>query len=454
MTEDQGKRVSFHTLGCKLNYAETAMISKQFIDRGFRVVGFGDPTDVFVLNTCSVTERTDRECRQLIRKALRVSPSACAVVVGCYAQLQPEEIASIEGVDFILGAKEKFELFRHVEKFEKRSQTKIARSLIHEATDFGSAFTSGSADRTRAFLKVQDGCDYHCAFCTIPLARGASRSQSIETTVQQARHLVQRGYKEIVLTGVNVGDYGRKDGTSLLFLLRGLEEIDGLERIRISSIEPNLLTHELVGHVRESKKTCHHFHIPLQSGSDKILKRMRRRYLTRNYQDLIHLIMDEIPEAGIGADVIVGFPGETDAHFEETYLFLVDLPLSYLHVFTYSERPDTDAVKLPEVVSHSVRTKRSEMLRILSDKKRRQFYESFVGQTVSVLLEGRVENGRRVGHTSQYVKVALPVDSSGENEIKSVQIIRVENDLCMGEVVGESAANVVNYAESRALEAA
>jgi threonylcarbamoyladenosine tRNA methylthiotransferase MtaB len=426
------KRVAFHTLGCKLNYAETAALSNQFIERGFRVVEFGEPTDVFVLNTCTVTERADRECRRLVRRALRVSPESCTIVVGCYAQLQAEEIAAIEGVDFVLGSREKFNLFEYVEGFQKQSQAKIARSLIHESTDFGPAFSSGSADRTRAFLKVQDGCDYQCSFCTIPLARGASRSQSIEATLEQARGLVASGYKEIVLTGVNVGDYGKKIGTDLMSLLRQLDEVEGLSRIRISSIEPNLVTTEMIRFISQSNKICHHFHIPLQSGSDSILRLMRRRYLTQQYRDLIYAIRDEMPDAGIGADVIVGFPGEIESHFEETYRFLVDLPVSYLHVFTYSERRNTFAATLSDRINPATRTRRSEMLRILSAKKRRQFLETFVGCTVPVLLEGTVERDRRIGHTSHYALVGIPENSARENDIVEVNITGVDDLLCVG----------------------
>ncbi|MGA9362808.1 MAG: tRNA (N(6)-L-threonylcarbamoyladenosine(37)-C(2))-methylthiotransferase MtaB [Bacteroidota bacterium] len=424
--------MAFHTLGCKLNYAETAALSNQFIERGFRVVEFGEPTDVFVLNTCTVTERADRECRQLVRRALRISPASCTIVVGCYAQLQAEEIAAIEGVDFVLGSREKFNLFEYVEGFQKQSSARVVRGLIHESTDFGPAFSSGSADRTRAFLKVQDGCDYHCSFCTIPLARGASRSQSVEATLEQARELVNRGYREIVLTGVNVGDYGRKIGTDLMCLLKQLDAVEALNRVRISSIEPNLVTQEMIRFISQSEKICHHFHIPLQSGSDFILRLMRRRYLTQYYRDLVYAIREEMPDAGIGADVIVGFPGETKSHFEETHRFLVDLPLSYLHVFTYSERPNTFAAALSGDVDPATRARRSEMLRVLSGKKRRQFLEAFVGRTVSVLLEGTVERGRRIGHTSHYALVGIPEHSAQENELVDVRITGVDDLLCVG----------------------
>jgi threonylcarbamoyladenosine tRNA methylthiotransferase MtaB len=398
------------------------------------VVEFGEPADVFVLNTCTVTERADRECRQVVRRALRVSPEACTIVTGCYAQLQADEIASIDGVDFVLGSREKFDVFKYVDEFQKRDHPRIVRSLIHEAADFGPAFSTGVPDRTRAFLKVQDGCDYHCSFCTIPLARGVSRSQSVDATIEQARELVRRGYKEIVLTGVNVGDYGRKIGTSLLSLLDCMEEIEGLERLRISSIEPNLVSTELIRFIRGSNKICHHFHIPLQSGNDDMLKLMRRRYLSSYYRDVVDWVKEEIADAGIGADVIVGFPGETESHFEKTYRFLVELPLSYLHVFTYSERPNTLAATLPGGIKATERARRSETLRTLSAKKRRQFYESFIDRTVRVLLEGTVEGDYRIGHTSNYIRVGVPADSAEENEIIDVKISEVKDLLCVGSV--------------------
>lgn len=404
------------------------------MERGFRVVEFGEPTDVFVLNTCTVTERADRECRKLIRSGLRVSPNACAIVVGCYAQLQAEEIAAIDGVDYVFGSNEKFTLLERVGDFQKRTSAEIACNSSGKAVDFGPAFSGGAAHRTRGFLKVQDGCDYRCSFCTIPLARGVSRSQSMDATVEQARALVHQGYKEIVLTGVNVGDYGRKIGTDLMCLLRRLEETEGLDRIRISSIEPNLLTREMIQHVRQSDKICHHFHIPLQSGNDDVLKLMQRRYLADDYRDLIIAIRDEIPHAGIGTDVIVGFPGETESHFEKTYRFLADLPVSYLHVFAYSERPNTLAANLPGSIAPRVRARRSEFVRTLSLKKRRQFYESFVGWIVPVLMEGTVERNLRIGHTSHYVRVGVPMSLAQENEIVDVEITRIEDLLCVGNI--------------------
>jgi len=439
------KRVALHTLGCKLNFAETSTIGRQFVRRGFEVVEFDQPSDVYVLNTCSVTDRADTECRQIIRRALRRSPNAYVVVVGCYAQLQPEEIASIDGVDLVLGTKEKFNILDYTGDFRKHSLPQTFVSCIDDATEFSPAVSIDVGGRTRAFLKVQDGCDYTCAFCTIPRARGESRSTSFQNIVEQARHVVEQGYKEIVLTGVNVGDYGSKIGTSLLVLMRELERVDGLERIRISSIEPNLLTREMIDVVLASEKFCNHFHIPLQSGSDTILKKMRRRYLTDYYSDLIRYIKDNDPDAGIGADVIVGFPGETEALFEETYRFLVDLPVSYLHAFTYSERPDTHATELPNQVEPKVRFKRNEMVRILSQRKRHAFSSSFIGTTLPVLCESRVRNNRMSGLTRNYMRVEFSSESNVVNEVLPVRITGIERDVCIGEITTHHHYQGVNY---------
>jgi threonylcarbamoyladenosine tRNA methylthiotransferase MtaB len=413
------KKVSLHTLGCKLNYAETSMLGKQFTDRGFEIVEFGEDADVCVINTCSVTERADRECRQLIRRALRTSRNPFVVVTGCYAQLEPEEVASIEGVDVVLGAKEKFNLLAYIET-EKKQTPSVFVSDIDTVDNFGIGYSTSATERTRAFLKVQDGCDYTCSFCTIPLARGASRSQSLEACVEQARLLVSQNFKEIVLTGVNVGDYGRKLGTNLLALVRELVKVDGLERIRISSIEPNLLTQDILDFVAGEKKMASHFHIPLQSASDDVLKRMRRRYNRHDYCDLIHRIREQIPDCGIGVDVIVGFPGETDNHFEETQLFLTELPVSYLHVFTYSERPNTPAREFAKSVEPRIRFKRSDQLRLLSQKKKDAFHRSMIGKTVSVLMEGDVHDGLRFGFSENYVRVGLPADATVENTFVKV----------------------------------
>lgn len=427
-------RVAFHTLGCKLNYAETASIGKQFLERGFRVVDLDAGADVCVINTCSVTARADRECRQVIRRALRYSPDAYVIVVGCYAQLEPDEVSSIPGVSLVLGAKEKFRVFENAGGFDKRGHARVVISDIDAVNDFGPAFSGEVGHRTRAFLKVQDGCDFNCSFCTIPLARGTSRSQSVSDTLAQAEQLVRQGFKEVVLTGVNVGDYGRKEGSNLKSLLEALQSLEGLERIRVSSIEPNLLDDELISLMLSSRKICSHFHLPLQSGHDPVLKRMRRRYLRDRYREVVNTIRAKSPEAGIGSDVIVGFPGETDSSFEATYQFLVELPVTYLHVFTYSERPDTPAAELDGVVEPSVRFRRNRMLRILSKKKKHRFYESMVGRTVPVLFESAPERGGTAGWTENYVRVLVDHDERLVNQTVPVSILAVEGEFCQGGV--------------------
>ncbi len=426
------KRVALHTLGCKLNYAETSTIGRQFTDRGFELVSSESPFDVFVLNTCSVTERAERECRQLVRRALRTSPEAYVVVVGCYAQLRPEELSRIEGVDLVLGSREKFRLFDYIADPVRKDLPQVFVSCIDESNEIAPAFAADAGQRTRAFLKIQDGCDYKCAFCTIPRARGESRSLSPGDVLRQARDIAAQGFKEIVLTGVNVGDYGKKIGSGLLDLLRGLETIDGIERIRISSIEPNLLTADLIGMIAGSPRLCSHFHVPLQSGSDTVLALMRRRYPTSVYRRLVETIREKDPGAGIGADVIVGFPGETDELFEETFRFLVELPVSYLHVFTYSERPGTPASAFGGSVDRTTRARRSEMLRNLSRKKRRAFYSSFVGRTLPVLLEGEHRRGRLAGLTSNYIRVESPGSCTDVNTLKNVTILGIDDDMCYG----------------------
>lgn len=431
------KRVALHTLGCKLNFAETSTIGRQFVQQGYQIVDIDAPADVCVINTCSVTERADRECRQIVRRALRHSPGAYVIVTGCYAQLQPEEIASIAGVDLVLGSKEKFDIFGYSKGFGKAQVARIEVSSIGEVDNFGMASSIGSIDRTRAFLKIQDGCDFNCAFCTIPLARGESRSLPISDTVAQAVEIVKEGYKEIVLTGVNVGDYGKKISTNLYSLLRELELVNGLERIRVSSIEPNLLTDELLDFCLGSTKICKHFHIPLQAGTDELLKGMRRRYQRDWYTNRVHKIKTAYPSAGIGVDVIVGFPGETDRHFEETYKFLVDLPVSYLHVFTYSERPNTPAASFDNQVEPRIRFERSEQLRILSAKKRRRFYENAIGSTVNVLFESQIKSGWMTGLSDEYIRINVPILRNLTNVIAQVSIIQVDNDGCVGKLVNE-----------------
>jgi threonylcarbamoyladenosine tRNA methylthiotransferase MtaB len=431
------RKVSFYTIGCKLNFAETSTISEEFKKRGFEIVEFGEPADVCVINTCSVTENADRDCRRIVRKALKVSPSAFIIVTGCYAQLRPDEIAKIEGVDLILGSNEKFKIFDFVGDFHKNYHAQIFVSPISEISEFHIASSTPTSDRTRAFLKVQDGCDYNCSYCTIPLARGESRSPEVNIILEKAKTLAQLGYKEIVLSGVNVGDYGRKIGTNLFELVKELEKIDGIERIRISSIEPNLLTEEMIDYFISSEKICNHFHIPLQSGSDEILRKMRRRYNSELYRRRIEYIKSKDPDACIGADVIVGFPGESEKHFETTYNFISDLPISYLHVFTYSERPNTDAVNLPGKVPIEERHKRSEMLRNLGLRKKMAFYRQMVGKEFDVLWESEVKDGKMFGFTRNYVKVGVPYNPSLVNKIVPVKVVGVENLVAIGEIIVE-----------------
>jgi threonylcarbamoyladenosine tRNA methylthiotransferase MtaB len=426
------KRIALHTLGCKLNYAETAAIGKQFTGNGYTVVGIDDSADVVVINSCSVTASADRECRQLVRRALRHSPHAFVAVVGCYAQLQAEQLAAIQGVDLVLGTQDKFSLFHFIDTGKKKTHPDIQVSCIGETNEFGLASSAGFEGRTRAFLKVQDGCDYSCTYCTIPLARGKSRSAVKSEIVRQAQEAVEYGYKEVVLTGVNVGDYGRNDGTNLLTLLKRLVTVDGLMRIRISSIEPNLLTDELLDFWFSEDKLCNHWHIPLQSGSDIILRSMRRRYLTEVYTDRVERIKSHIPDAGIGTDIIVGFPGESNELFEETYKYLFDLPVTYFHVFSYSERPNTPASELVRKIDPHIKAERSKRLHILSDQKRCDFYHCFIGKTVPVLFESLHSDGSVSGLTEEYVRVDVKSDSRIINEILTVRIQEAYADKCIG----------------------
>lgn len=433
-------RVSLHTLGCKLNYAETSSIGRQFADKGFAVVEFGTPADVCVINTCTVTARADRECRQIIRRARRTSPGATIVVTGCYAQLEPERIAAIQGVDLVLGTREKFRMLDHLAALQSHGCARILVSPVGEPEEFGPAFSSDVTGRTRAFLKVQDGCDYTCTFCTIPLARGAARSQSIGACVEQARLLVGQGFREIVLTGVNVGEFG-VPGADLADLLSALESVPGLERLRISSIEPNLLTGRILNLVAESPVICNHFHVPLQSGSDAVLRRMKRRYTSAMYQDLIGRIIGRIPDCGIGADVIVGFPGESESDFEETRALLQDLPLTYLHVFTYSERAHTPAAAFASPVPLRVRHERNERLRHLGEEKRSARHAAMIGRTERVLMEGTVADGLRFGLTEHYVRVGVPADGAMEHAVMEVELLQAGPGYCLGRpVCGEIAA--------------
>lgn len=421
------KTAAYHTLGCKLNFAETSTIARQLTQAGYDKVSFDDKADVYVINTCSVTDNADKECKLHVKRAMKANPDGLVVIVGCYAQLKPEEISKIEGVDLVLGAKEKFNIPSYLDDVKKSGNEGTVHSCeIGEADFFIGSYSIG--DRTRAFLKVQDGCDYKCTYCTIPLARGISRSDTIENVLKNAREISERGIREIVLTGVNIGDYGKgefgnkKHEHTFLDLIKELDQVEGIERIRISSIEPNLLKDESIELVSKSRSFVPHFHIPLQSGSDDLLKKMKRRYLTKLYEDRVTKIREVMPDAAIGVDVIVGFPGETEEKFLETYNFINKLPVSYLHVFTYSERENTEAAEMEGVVPISERKKRNKMLRILSEKKKMAFYQSQLGKTLPVLWEHENKNGMMYGFTANYVRVCKPFNINSVNQTELVTL--------------------------------
>ena len=423
------KKVAFYTLGCKLNFSESSAIGRQFNDAGFETVPFTDQADIYLINTCSVTDHADKKCRKVVKEALKHSPNAYIAVVGCYAQLKPKEISEIPGVDIVLGAAEKFMIIDYITDLTKKEKTQIFNQDISEAKDFISSYSFG--ERTRTFLKVQDGCDYTCSFCTIPLARGASRSDTIPHVIEQANEIAASGVKEIVLTGVNLGDFGIRDGIredKFLDLVQALDTVEGIDRIRISSIEPNLLSDEIIEFVSRSNKFVPHFHIPLQSGCNKVLALMRRRYKREVYSERVANIKSLMPDCCIGVDVIVGFPGETHEDFLDTYNFLNELEVSYLHVFTYSERENTPAAEMKGVVPGSVRAERSKMLHILSEKKRRAFYETQVGKSTQVLFEADHKNGFMHGFSRNYVKVKAPYDPLLINEIKQVKLENIASD--------------------------
>ena len=420
------KKVAFYTLGCKLNYSETSTISRMFEAKGYEKVDFDNNPDIFIINTCSVTENADKKCKKIVREAKKISPNSYVTIIGCYAQLKPQEISEIEGVDAVLGAAEKFRLIELLDGFAKEQETKVLASEIQEANIFNNAYSMH--DRTRTFLKVQDGCNYGCAFCTIPLARGKSRSDTIENILASVKEIADTDVKEVVLTGVNIGDFGIQEGKRkerFADLVMAIDEIEGIERFRISSIEPNLLTNEVIEFVSTSKRFVPHFHIPLQSGSNTILRSMGRRYLRELYEDRISKIKSLMPHCCIGVDVIVGFPGETDELFLETYNFLNELDISYLHVFTYSERANTRAVELDGIVPIRIRNERSKMLRILSEKKRRKFYQENLGKTFTVLFEEDVEDGKMHGFTENYIRVSAKYDPILINELKTVTLSEI-----------------------------
>lgn len=423
------KKVAFYTLGCKLNFSETSTISRQFEDRGFQKVEFSDTPDVFIINTCSVTENADKKCKKIVKEAQKINPDGFVAIIGCYAQLKPKEISEIEGVDAVLGAAEKFRLLDLLPTFQKPDEAQVLASEIKEARAFNNAYSIN--DRTRTFLKVQDGCNYHCAFCTIPLARGKSRSDSIANIIKSAEEIAATDTKEVVLTGVNIGDFGIQEGKRVekfVDLVKAIDQVNGIDRIRISSIEPNLLTNEIIEYTLTSNRFVPHFHIPLQSGSNKILRKMHRRYLRELYEDRVSKIKNIIPDSCIGVDVIVGFPGETEEDFLNTYNFLNELNISYLHVFTYSERANTAAPDMEGTVPMKERNRRSKMLRILSEKKKRQFYESQLGTTRTVLFEDDVQDGMMHGFTENYVRVAAKYDPLLINELKTVQLTHINDN--------------------------
>ena len=418
--------VAFETLGCKLNFSETSSIRRDFANLGFRVVDFDQTADIYVINTCSVTNDANSSCRKTVRRALRRNPDAFVAVIGCYAQLEPEEIAEIEGVDVVLGAKNKFRLLDLFDDFVKQEKTLIYNSDVNEAVDFHNAFSSD--DRTRAFLKVQDGCSYKCTFCTIPLARGKSRSPKISTVIRNAEKLVREGYREIVVTGVNTGDFGTGTDENFFMLMQALNDVQGLERIRVSSIEPNLLHEEIIRLAASSGKIQPHFHIPLQSGSGRMLSLMRRRYKSGLYRQKVEMIRELMPDACIGVDVITGHPGETDDLYQESFDFIDSLDISYLHVFTYSERPNTHALTLEPVIPVPERKKRTHQLRRLSAKKRYTFDTRFSGQERLVLFEGENKNGFIQGWTDNYIRVGVPFNPALENKIMPVQLGKQSRD--------------------------
>ena len=426
------KKVAFYTLGCKLNFSETSTIARNFQDEGFERVNFEEVADMYVINTCSVTENADKQFKQIVKKAMKLNDKAFVAAVGCYAQLKPEELAAIDGVDLVLGATEKFKITDYINDLSKNDMGEVHSCEIEEADFYVGSYSIG--DRTRAFLKVQDGCDYKCTYCTIPLARGISRSDALENVLKNAYEISQQGIKEIVLTGVNIGDYGKgefgnkKHEHTFLDLVKALDAVEGIERLRISSIEPNLLKNETIEFVAQSRTFVPHFHIPLQSGSNDILKKMKRRYLRELYVDRVNKIREVMPHACIGVDVIVGFPGETDEHFLETYNFLNELDISYLHVFTYSERDNTEAAEMTNVVPMNVRNKRSKMLRGLSVKKRRAFYESQLGSNRTVLFEGENKEGYIHGFTENYVKVKTPWNPELVNTLHEIQLTHIDED--------------------------
>ncbi len=425
------KTVAFHTMGCKLNFSETSTISRDFIQQGFKKVNYRDKADIYVINTCSVTENADKEARKLVRQAKRRNPDSSVAIIGCYAQLKPDEIANLDGVDMVLGAEEKFNILNHIDKMAMSQDTTVFNSSIENLKNFKPSYSIG--ERTRSYLKVQDGCDYTCSFCTIPLARGKSRNADVITTIQKAREIESYGVKEIVLTGVNVGDFGSNGDETFLDLISKLDSLENIERIRISSIEPNLLNEEIIEFCCSSNLFMPHYHMPLQSGSNKLLKAMRRRYDREHYRHKVNLIKSLDPSACIGADVIVGFPGETDDDFLDTYNFIKDLDLAYLHIFSYSERENTDAKNYENSVPKTKRAERSKVLRNLSNKKRQNFHEEYLNRARDVLFES-MKGGYAFGYSDNYIQVKVPESPELINSIHSVNLKKVNGEVVLGEL--------------------
>ena len=436
---NHNRKVAFYTLGCKLNFSESSTIGRMMMDAGYAKVDFDDSPDIFVINTCSVTENADKKCKQLVKRAMKINPKGFVIIIGCYAQLKPQEIADITGVDLVLGANEKFNIVEHLDNIEKREIARVKNENIRETKDFIPAYSFG--DRTRSFLKIQDGCDYFCTFCTIPLARGKSRNASIAETIQKAEEIGNTEIKEVVLTGVNIGDFGQGGTENFFMLVKALDKVNGVDRFRISSIEPNLLGNEIIDYcLTKSEKFAPHFHIPLQSGNDRLLKAMRRKYDRTLFAERIEKINQINPYTCIGVDVIVGFPGETEDDFLDTVKFLNNLDISYLHVFTYSERAKTTAIKLGDPVPLFVRKQRSRQLHILSEKKKRSFYEKNIGQIGLALLEGDNHDGFMHGFTENYIKVKIPFDASLINSFVHVQHDSIGSEVIMNVTILEKVA--------------
>ncbi|MGQ1908477.1 tRNA (N(6)-L-threonylcarbamoyladenosine(37)-C(2))-methylthiotransferase MtaB [Marinifilum sp. RC60d5] len=421
----QGKRVAFYTLGCKLNFSETSTIGRSFKEMGFETVKITEKADIYVINTCSVTDHADKKCRQAIKKAIKTNPNAFIAVIGCYAQLKPEEIVKIPGVDLVLGANEKFNIHKYIDHLEKKGTGEMHPCEVGSVKDFHTSYSMG--DRTRCFLKIQDGCDYFCTYCTIPYARGRSRNNSIADTVRQAEKVAEKGAKEIILTGVNIGDFGRSTNESLIDLIKELDKVKGIERYRISSIEPNLLSNEIIEYVANSKKFVNHFHIPLQAGSNKVLKLMKRRYNRELFAQRIEKIKSLVPDAFIGVDVIAGTRGESEDDFNDAYKFVNELPISQLHVFPYSERQGTKALEIKESVPVEERKRRAKMFQILSNKKLRVFYQEYLGETLEVLFEGYNDHGKMYGFTKNYIKVEIPYNVNLSNQLTMVKLLQIND---------------------------